>query len=773
MYKRKDDAVEAEFLQDRRPQQQQRQTEVILEDVSVQRPEIRSSDGNFVRMEDEQTNDEEANDRLEMRDMDVVEKEKKMMDIMKNYINKDESLKIDEETYRANMRKKEVEAYGDAMVLFGRWVAPRSLAMLIRNSWIYLFLLVLGAIAGGLSTAMDIAIKELRLSQTLFANLSSNFYVSYLLWIIFGIVVGTSAALFTDFVSPYAIGSGIPEVKCILNGVGTMGRYLSIKTLFAKVFGLVMAIGSGLFVGKEGPFIHCSAMIAHFLFKVFRPIRANKPLMAQLLGAASATGVSAHFGAILGGVLYSIEVTAAYYPVRNYWFSALSCAIGGILFRTLTNTYLGHPNYFLPIVPNGFDNDLYFSGTDTAVFILIGITCGLWSVLFVKLNAQILMLRRKTVAKFPRILGPIPYTFIIVLVVSILTFPGIMGNYTSMGGYNTLADLFNIHPFGVQDAHLKFKSTDWTKGRSPFQNLIWFFVMKYLLTSLSITCATPGGLFVPTLILGAGWGRLIGEFMNEIMGMNVLSGGFAVVGAAAMTGGITQTYSTAVIVLELTGQLEFLIPVIISITLSIGVAKLFTISIFSNIARIRGLPFLDELKYWKYGIKAEDIMHKEFVFIPQTISLQHAAYVLAACPNDDFFPVVENKDNMMLVGTVPRESIRKEIAKRLGLDDKPVEVAPNNPTAIVHRIRDSVIVNKVRPKPIDVDLVTSNVDESEMITLEVDEVTTNFRPGTPLTEAHLLFVTMRLHSAFVLHHGKLVGIMTRDKLREALLGWFG
>ena len=108
-------------------------------------------------------------------------------------------------------------------------------------------------------------------------------------------------------------GSGIPELKSILAGT-TIYRYMSLRTLIGKIVGLIAALSAGLSVGKEGPFVHIAAGITNKLskFRCFRDIYTNQSLKKQMLAASVAAGISATFGAPIGGVLYSIEVTSTY-----------------------------------------------------------------------------------------------------------------------------------------------------------------------------------------------------------------------------------------------------------------------------------------------------------------------------------------------------------------------------------------------------------------------------------------------------------------------------
>jgi chloride channel 2 len=117
--------------------------------------------------------------------------------------------------------------------------------------------------------------------------------------------------------------------KTVLAGF-EIQNLLSLRTLFAKSVGVVLAIGSGLRVGKEGPFVHAASAIAEQLMRLpcFAKLRNCPELRQQILASACAVGVSSAFGAPIGGVLFSVEATSHYFLSAHY-SSAFFCAVFG------------------------------------------------------------------------------------------------------------------------------------------------------------------------------------------------------------------------------------------------------------------------------------------------------------------------------------------------------------------------------------------------------------------------------------------------------------
>lgn len=188
----------------------------------------------------------------------------------------------------------------------------------LESTWV--FLLLLGLLASLVAWSVDGCVLLVQSLRTDFSDLGGAWVPNYLLYTAYRVFILVLGVGCTYFVCPNAAGSGIPEMRSILGGF-PFPNYLSKRTLIAKCFGLIFALGSGLSIGKEGPFVHLSCIIAHQLLRVplFKQIRRSQDLTHHVLAAACAVGVTATFGTPIGGVLFSIEVTTTYYVTSNYW----------------------------------------------------------------------------------------------------------------------------------------------------------------------------------------------------------------------------------------------------------------------------------------------------------------------------------------------------------------------------------------------------------------------------------------------------------------------
>uniref|UniRef100_A0A914DT85 Uncharacterized protein n=1 Tax=Acrobeloides nanus TaxID=290746 RepID=A0A914DT85_9BILA len=215
----------------------------------------------------------------------------------------------------------------------------------IRGMFIdWLYLAVLGIGVALTSMLIDGMIEYMQTFQMLLMSLSGqtgnvvgDYVCTYLSWLGYTTILVICSATFVHYIAPQAIGSGVPEMKTILRGV-ILKDYLTMRTLIAKLVGLTFSLGSGIPIGKMGPFVHIASICGNLLSHVaanFDGAFANECRKSEMLAAACAVGVACTFSAPVGGVLLSIELTTMYFSVRNYWRGFLASACGATVFRLL------------------------------------------------------------------------------------------------------------------------------------------------------------------------------------------------------------------------------------------------------------------------------------------------------------------------------------------------------------------------------------------------------------------------------------------------------
>lgn len=203
----------------------------------------------------------------------------------------------------------------------------RRYAFGVSNPWAWLYLAVLGfisAIAGWFVDGAAATLASWRL-VVVGADVDGSLtgVGSFFVWVLWAVAFALLSAATGHLGTRDAEGSGIPELRSLLSGTPDLSRFLTLRVGVAKVIGVIAALAAGLSVGKEGPFVHVAAIAAHHLCRLpfFNGVRRNRALRRQMLAAAVASGVTAVFGAPVGGVLFSIEVTASYFLVSGLWRS--------------------------------------------------------------------------------------------------------------------------------------------------------------------------------------------------------------------------------------------------------------------------------------------------------------------------------------------------------------------------------------------------------------------------------------------------------------------
>ncbi|XP_020861435.1 chloride channel protein 2 isoform X3 [Phascolarctos cinereus] len=546
----------------------------------------------------------------------------------------------------------------------------------VGEDWI--FLVLLGLLMALVSWAMDYAIAAcLQAQQWMSRGLDTSLLLQYLAWVTYPVVLITFSAGFTQILAPQAVGSGIPEMKTILRGV-VLKEYLTLKTFVAKVIGLTCALGSGMPLGKEGPFVHiasmCAALLSKFL-SLFGGIYENESRNTEMLAAACAVGVGCCFAAPIGGVLFSIEVTSTFFAVRNYWRGFFAATFSAFIFRVLA-VWNRDEETITALFKTRFRLDFPFDLQELPAFAVIGIASGFGGALFVYLNRKIVqvMRKQKTINRFlmkKRLLFPA----LVTLLISTLTFPPGFGQFMAgqLSQKETLVTLFDnrtwVRQGVVEDLEMPSTSQAWSPPRANvFLTLVIFILMKFWMSALATTIPVPCGAFMPVFVIGAAFGRLVGESMaawfpdgihTDSSTYRIVPGGYAVVGAAALSGAVTHTVSTAVIVFELTGQIAHILPVMIAVILANAVAQSLQPSLYDSIIRIKKLPYLPELgwgRHQQYRVRVEDIMVRDVPHIALSSTFRDLRMALHRTKGRTL-ALVESTESMILLGSMERSQV--------------------------------------------------------------------------------------------------------------------
>lgn len=322
-----------------------------------------------------------------------------------------------------------------------------------------------------------------------------------------------------------------------------------------------------------------------------------------------------------------------------------------------------------------------------------------------------------------------------------------------------------------------------------FITLTIFIITRLLFAAISVGLPIPAGVFLPVFLIGAALGRLTGEsiavaFPRGFNSNSILPGAYAVVGAAAVTGAVTHTISTSVIVFELTGQITHVLPVLIAVLIANAIAHRIQPSFYDSIIVLKNLPYLPELTSEMSGnYTVDQFMRTKVPFITLQ-STYRDLKILVSSSFSQAYPVLDNPTSRYLIGSVKRTILEdvyyKHIRKYSSIYNETTSPTPSyeisNTDSPVRTIAspqseeqrdvddDDVLSERSEPlTPNELDIMTICLSESQ-----IDAAPFQLVEKTSLRKVHTLFALLNLNHSYVTQGGKLVGIVTLKEIRKAV-----
>ncbi|KAG8194809.1 hypothetical protein JTE90_017250 [Oedothorax gibbosus] len=441
--------------------------------------------------------------------------------------------------------------------------------------------------------------------------LSYAFYVSWSLC--FALLASTMVRTF----APYACGSGIPEIKTILGGF-IMRGYLGKWTLVIKSMGTLLAVSAGLSLGKEGPLVHIVCCLGNVVSYLFPKYGKNEAKKREVLSAAAAAGVSIAFGAPIGGVLFSLEEVSYYFPMQTLWRSFFCALVATFVLRSIDPFGTDH------LVKFYMDTTRPWVMIELVPFALLGVLGGVIGTAFIRCNTAWCRFRKSSrLGQFPII-----EVVTVALVTSLISFPN---EFTRMNASDLIKLLFSQCGRHEISPLCDYTRSDSTLGegneagpgvKTSVFLLLLALVCKFLITIFTFGIKLPTGLFIPSLAMGAIMGRIVGVGMQQLAvnyrdswpfhaactaSENCMAPGlYAVIGAASCLAGVTRmTVSLVVIMFELTGRVDYIVPLMTSVVASKWVGDaIHKEGIYDAHIRLNGYPYLNNKNPFRHATKA-------------------------------------------------------------------------------------------------------------------------------------------------------------------------
>ncbi|HEX3660416.1 MAG TPA: chloride channel protein [Acidobacteriaceae bacterium] len=441
-----------------------------------------------------------------------------------------------------------------------------------RDERLFLVLSIfIGVISGLLVVAFRIAIEWIQL-----LSLGSAPHAGQFRLLIVPGVAGLLVAALVVWFFPAARGSGVNQTKAALY---VYDGYISFRTVIGKFITAALALGGGLSLGPEDPSLQIGAGVASIIARNLRLSRRRLRMFAPI-GAAA--GLAAAFNAPISAILFVVE------EVIGSWSAAVlgSLVLAAISSVVVVRWFMGtEPIFRIPSISLRDPRELM-------AYAVLGLFGGLLAPLF-SLTLGFLRPRLRALPRWSQFAQP-AVAGLMVGAIGYFGFPQVMGV-----GY------------GVIDQALH--------GQFVWQMLIALTFLKLIATTVSFSSGTPGGMFAPTLFIGAMLGGAVGSFEQHFFPhLTGTVGAYSLVGMGVLFAGFLRVPLTSVfMVFELSGNYSIILPVILANTIAFLISRsLQPVGIFEVFTHQDGLD-LPSME----GIREESILHIEDAVQPVAVPM--------------------------------------------------------------------------------------------------------------------------------------------------------
>jgi CIC family chloride channel protein len=423
----------------------------------------------------------------------------------------------------------------------------RIIKLRIRYLSGHRFLYLLSAFVGLAVGVSAVIIKNLvHLIQETLSNLVEGQYRNYLLFIL-PIVGITLAVVFIKYINRHPVRHGIPGVLfAISKNHGKIRRH----NLYSSVITSALTVGFGGSVGLEGPTVATGGAIGSNIGRLFN---LDYKEITLLLSCACAGAMSAIFKAPIAGVVFALEVIMLDMTMWAMIPLLIASATGA-----LTSYFFLGQN-----VLYSFQVSEAFMMSQIHFYLLLGIITGLVSAYFTRIYTYITELLEKIPGTWRRLLvaGGLLGAVIFLL-------PPLYGEGYEIINGSLQGNVNNL-----------FNGTLYENWKNSFVLLVLGMLLiigfKVIATTLTFAAGGIGGIFAPSLFMGANTGLLFGLILNQL-GVDISITNLALVGMAGMIAGVVHAPLTAIfLIAEITGGHELFMPLILASTISFATTRSF------------------------------------------------------------------------------------------------------------------------------------------------------------------------------------------------------
>ncbi len=409
-----------------------------------------------------------------------------------------------------------------------------------------------------------------------------------------GLIVGPLIYFFAR----EAKGHGVPEV---MEAVALRGGRIRPMVALIKSLASSLSIGSGGSVGREGPIVQIGSALGS---SIGQALRLSDNRVRNLVGCGAAAGIAATFNAPIAGVIFALEIILGEFNVRYFSSVVISSVVASVIGQAVFGT---EPAFSIPAQYH--INSVW----EFAFYPFLGVLAALVGVAFVRVLywSEDQFEKWKSIPEWvqPAIGG-------ILLGGVALAYPLLTGIT-----WDRMPQIYNVGYEVIEGA---------LANELTLVVVLVLLVLKLLATALTLGSGGSGGVFAPSLFMGAMLGTAFGWLVNQLFpGLPAPPGAYALVGMAAVFSAGAHAPMTAVIILfELTGDYRIILPLMLTVVIATMLAQfmlkgesIYTLKLTRRGVRIQRGRDVDVLQ----GVTVGEVMTKRVDTVPQDMTLTELA----------------------------------------------------------------------------------------------------------------------------------------------------
>ncbi len=494
------------------------------------------------------------------------------------------------------------------------------------------FVLILGGIIGFLSGVAAVILKEtVHLIQQ---SLTGFFHYSFanILYITYPLLGILLTVLLAKYILKEKLGHGVTD---ILYTISKKSSIIARTKMYSRLFTSALTVGFGGSVGLEAPIVVTGAAIGSNTGQL---MHLNYKKRTVLIGCGAAGAVAAIFNSPIAGVIFAVEVILTDVTIASF----IPLLIASVSGQLVSLVLLGEDVLFT------FKLEEPFRAVDTPYFLLLGAVCGMVAYYF----NRVMFFVEDRIGRVPSgisraLVGGIGLGLII------FVFPPIYGE-----GYDSIKAML-----AGQDDALLSRSLFFDEVENPYFLLLFFLavlLIKPVASALTLGAGGSGGVFAPSLFMGAVTGFVFARFINMVQVAGEVSiANFTLVAMCGLMSGVMHAPLTAIfLIAEITGGYTLFVPLMLVSAIAYSVSSYFQrYSFYTKNLAERGdfIPY-DKDKQVLRLISLEKIIETDLLEIKPDATVEEMTE-LVQTSNRNIFPVVDEKG--ILQGVITLDDIRE------------------------------------------------------------------------------------------------------------------